>query len=219
MPFSSLTASRWFFDHILPKHQEIHPTSGKCMKRLLSSIHNGFPFQVKRGIEHHRHSCSLSKGLDQPVVFRAQLFLNRLEPPRAIHVSDGGDYVPFVFSHVDYIEHETGRIVPGRFRQHEVFLRPLRQNRRSKGAERLAELDLDVDEILHVSPPRISQDTPMPQRSRPPLKPSLKPPDDLPCLQPIHNPLYQLLFILASLIVNALLFQELFDLPSTMLLS
>ena len=59
----------------------------------------------------------------------------------------------------------------------------------------------------------------MPQRSRPPLKPSLKPSDDLPCLQPIHNPLYQLLLVIKSLIANALLFQELFDLLRTMFLS
>ena len=191
----------------------------ECPKGFLGRVDNRLALQVERGVEHYGNAGSLSKVLDQPVIFRVHFFLNSLKPRCAIHVCDGGENLPLSFPYVHHVEHEASWIVPWRFGQCKVLLCTLSQYRRSKGTERLAELDLDVDDVLHIGTPRVGQDAPIPQRTRPPFKPILEPPYDLSGLKFINNPLYQLLLAIEPPIMDAFLSQELFDLARTVLLS
>src|SRR5206468_7741405 len=59
----------------------------------------------------------------------------------------------------------------------------LGQHRRREGTERLAELDLDVDDVLHVLAARVGDDRAVPERARAPLEASVVPADDVAALQ------------------------------------
>jgi hypothetical protein len=63
--------------------------------------------------------------------------------------------------------------------QLEVLLRALREDARREGPERLAELDLRVDDVLHLGAPRVSDDRAVAERARPELEPALVPADHL----------------------------------------
>src|SRR5690606_28620015 len=62
----------------------------------------------------------------------------------------------------------------------EEFRDALLDDRRRKGAEALAVLDLQVELLLHFGMPGISEDAAVPQRPRTVFHPSLEPADDLP---------------------------------------
>ena len=55
----------------------------------------------------------------------------------------------------------------------------LAQDRGREGAERLAALDLVVEDVLHVGPARVAQDRAVAERARAPLHATLEPADDL----------------------------------------
>src|SRR5712691_2131727 len=131
------------------------------MESLLWSVDDGLAFEVERSVEQHRHSGGLAKSLDKPVILPALLFSYRLKSPCAIDVRDGGDNVPLVFLHIHHVEHETGGIVPCGLGQCEIFLDPFSKDRWSKRTERLTELNLHVDEVLHIRAPGVGKDAPI----------------------------------------------------------
>jgi hypothetical protein len=62
----------------------------------------------------------------------------------------------------------------------EPFRNGFAQDRRRERTERLAPLDLEVQDVLHVWPARVADDRAVAERARPPFHPSLEPADDQP---------------------------------------
>src|SRR5918996_1653232 len=138
------------FNDILSDSQHIHTALRERVKSLLRSIHNRLPLEVKRSIKHQGNTGGLAESFYQAVVFRTHILAYRLEAARTSHVSDGRDHLSLIFFDINDIEHETGGIVSRSFRQYKEFIGLLSQHRWSKGAKRLPELYLGIDDVLHV---------------------------------------------------------------------
>src|SRR5205807_3941730 len=82
---------------------------------------------------------------------------------------------------------EARRIVLGRLPEVEALRGLLGEHGRREGAEGLAELDLDVDDVLHVLAPWVGEDRAMTERAWSPLEPAVVPADDLAALQRLHR--------------------------------
>ena len=111
-------------------------------------------------------------------------------------MSDGRDARALSSLDVDHVEHVARGVVTGRVRQVEELLRPLHQHRRSERPERLAKLDLGVDDVLHARVSRVGQDAPVAEGARSQLEPSLEPADHLAGLQVLDDPCHQPVVIL-----------------------
>ena len=104
-------------------------------------------------------------------------------------MGDRRDQIALCGTNVHDVQHEARRVVALRLGEHEVVLGVLRQDGGRKGAIRLPKLDLDVDEVSHLGPPRVGEDASVAERARPPLEPPLGPPDHLSRLKPIDHAL------------------------------
>src|SRR5262249_25118422 len=74
--------------------------------------------------------------------------------------------------------------------------RRLREDRRGQRPKLLAKLNLGVDDLAHVRPTGVGQDTAVPQGAGPPFHPPLKPADNLPRGDLLGRPPAELPFIL-----------------------
>ena len=87
---------------------------------------------------------------------------------------DRGNHYPFSGANLKHLRHERHVVI-----LLEPFCHRLAQNRWSKRTERFTPLDLRVQNLFHVRPPRISQDGTIAESARPPFHPALKPAHDL----------------------------------------
>ena len=85
-------------------------------------------------------------------------------------------------------KHEAGRVVLLRVLELVKFFDPLDQDGRREGAIGLPELDLGVDDVLHVGAARVGQDAPVAQRARSPFEAALGPADHLPLFEGGDHP-------------------------------
>ena len=90
-------------------------------KSFLGGVDNRLALQVERGVEYYRNAGSLSKVLDQPVIFRVHFFQNCLKPSCAIHVCDGKEDLPLSFPYVHHVEHEASWKVLWHFGQCKAY--------------------------------------------------------------------------------------------------
>jgi hypothetical protein len=179
-----------FGDYVFPEGKNVQPTPNECLKGLPGSINDGFPLQIKRSIKQYGHPCGLPKVLYESVIPMILLALHCLGARRTVYVRDRRYHFLFILSHVRDIKHEPRRVVLRNVREYDILLGPFFQDRGGKRTEGLPELNLDIDDILHIRPPGVSENAPIPQGSWAPFGPSLKPSDDLPFLEQINNPLY-----------------------------
>src|SRR5262249_15115226 len=113
-------------------------------------------------------------GLDEVVVARVLLFIDRLQTPGAVDVRHRRDLCALLLADLVDLQHERHVV---------VGLEPLAdrfaEDRRRERTERLAGLDMLVEDVLHVAAPRVADDGPIAERARTPLHPSLKPADNV----------------------------------------
>src|SRR5439155_9728725 len=88
---------------------------------------------------------------------------------------DRGNHYPFSGANLKHPRHERHVVI-----LLEPFCHRLAQNRWSKRTERFTPLDLRVQNLFHVRPPRISQDGTIAESARPPFHPALKQPTTFP---------------------------------------
>src|SRR5947209_13654356 len=92
-------------------------------------------------------------------------------------MSHRGDEFASLLADLEHLHHEWNAI---------IFLEPLRhgllQYRGRERPERFPPLDLSIEQRLHVGATGIAQDRAVAERAGTPFHPSLKPADDLPCL-------------------------------------
>src|SRR3990172_4095531 len=89
-----------FFNYIVSQHKNIHSTAAKSAKGFLRGVDNRFAFQVEGGVQNNRNSCGLPECVNQLVVARVDFFPNRLQSSCAVNMSDGGNHILFLFTHV-----------------------------------------------------------------------------------------------------------------------
>src|SRR5262249_20036700 len=97
------------------------------------------------------------------------------------------------------------------------FAARFRQNRWRERPENFSMLDAPVQYLFHFRTPRIGHYTAVPQRPRPPLRPSLKPSEDFPLADDFCRPFHELLFVQLRNCVAALLKLPVLDRPSRLL--
>src|SRR5262245_37305030 len=132
------------------QHQHIYAAALKGAKGLLGGIDNWLTFQIEGGIEQYRHPCGLAKTLNELIVTWVGSGADSLQPARAIDVRDRREHLALLRLDIHDVQHEARRVVPGWFGQDEILPRMLRQDGWGEGAEGLSELDLGVDDVLHV---------------------------------------------------------------------
>jgi hypothetical protein len=120
---------------------------------------------------------------------------------------------------INYIEHKACRVVTVRLRKDEVPLYLLYQHRRRKGAEGLAELDLRIDDILHIRTSRIGQNAAIAERSWPPLGAALEPAYDLSGRESVDDAVDEFVIIVDSVMRDVVALQECFDCLTTVFFS
>src|SRR5262249_30869114 len=162
-------------NNAVTQHQTVHTTPRKSTECFGRRVDDRLTFEIERRVQHQRDAGCLSESLNQPMIFRADVPVDRLQPTRAVDVRYGRDDFPLVLVHMHDIKHETRWVMLHRVLQIEKLFGALGQNGRRKGPERLAKLDLYIDKIFHVGAPGVGQNASMPQGTRAPFKPSVKP--------------------------------------------
>src|SRR5262245_4116756 len=171
----------WLFNQTFTEHENVQPASDERAERLSRRVDDRFTFEIERRIQHHRHAGRLTECLDQLVICGAQMVVHGLQPSSTVDMGNCRHEVLLAFVHIHDVQHEASRIVLRRVSQVEVLFCPFGENRRGKRTERLTELDLDVDDVLHVRASRISENTSTPERARSPFEPTVEPADDFAC--------------------------------------
>src|SRR5439155_12809301 len=82
-----------------------------------------------------------------------------------------------------------------------------------------SELDLGVDDILHVGPARIGEDAAVAEGSRAPFKPTLVPANHLSLLKRVDDTADETVVVLQVLVADTVLIEETFDVCLGMLLA
>src|SRR5579863_7222738 len=146
---------------------------------------------VEAGVDQHRTSGPLAKSLDQTVIARIRLSVNRLDARGIVDVRYGWQYRPPLIQAFNpeqlFVRGKAQRLAHVRDQQHvgavpiefEVFRHMLAQHRGSERPETLAELDLQIEHALHLGRARIRQNRSRAQRPRTKFHASLKPADSL----------------------------------------
>src|SRR5207249_4444626 len=81
----------------------------------------------------------------------------------------------------------AGWVLPLYPRGVKVLVHALGQHGRRERPVRLPELDLRIDDVLHLRAPRVRQDGPVTERARTPLEALLEPADHLPVGERLHR--------------------------------
>src|SRR5437879_1698110 len=90
-----------------------------------------------------------------------------------IHMYNGWDAIPLIFCHAKNRDHERIQMGPAENLAARLFSQGW-----SKWPEPLSELYLFVQQLAHIRPPRIRQETPVPQGARAEFHPPLEPAND-----------------------------------------
>ena len=177
-----------------PDDQVVHVGPHEAGVGVLGLADDGLTPDVERGVDDHRAAALLAEGVDHRVVARVVVGVDGLDPGRVVDVGDGGDRRPADVELVDAKElllllgHRGAAIFPDRrHQQHvgalavdlEVVRHVVVHHRRGKGSERLAELDLQVHDRLHLLGARIADDAARAKGPGTELHASLKPADDV----------------------------------------
>jgi len=125
---------------------------------------------VEGGVQDHRHPRELAKLINETPVAGVVRPAHGLQTAGAVHVGNRRDHLALLGPDLINLEHEGVGIV-----DLEVLAGRLLVNGRGKGPEGLAALDLEVQDILHVGPPRIANDAPVAQSPGAPLHAALEP--------------------------------------------
>src|SRR5688500_8341787 len=134
-------------------------------------------------------------------------------------MGDRRNNLAYVFFDVDNEQQKPRGEMFSRIRHSEKFFGPVSQHGRRERAEWFSELDLRIDDILHIRPPRIRQNTAVAQRAWPPFKPSLRPADNFPFLKPVNRVGDQLFFIFYGPVRYAVLFKKTLTFARALLLA
>ena len=159
-------------DIIVPKHDAIHigtQIAGYGFGRRVDDR----LLPVETRVQQHRDTGQLGVLLDDAVVTRVGLALDRLDAARAIDVRGRWDERELV--RADFRRHCHEGIGVLIF---EEFVQALDEDNWRKRAERFAMLDAGVDQVLHRVRRRGREDGTVTERAGPDLGPPLKPPDD-----------------------------------------
>ena len=131
-------------------------------------------FSLNDVLRQNGHAGQLAEPLQQLPVQRIHVPLHGLQPAGAVLVRDRRNPLALLRLDLVRLHHERRRVVGL-----EILAGGFRQHRRTERAERLAELDAAVENVLHVLAARIGQDAAVPERARSELHPALEPADDL----------------------------------------
>src|SRR3989454_1125952 len=136
----------------------VHPASRERAERLGRSIDDRLTLQVEGGVQEDRHPGGLPERLDQSVIARVGVPEHRLQPRRPVHVRRGGHHLALGVVDIHDEQHEPRGIVPLRILQVVELVGALHEDRRCEGPIRLPELDLGVDDVLHVGAAGVRKD-------------------------------------------------------------
>src|SRR5438034_5817159 len=92
-----------------------------------------------------------------------------------------------------------------------VLLNTFHQHRRCERSVGLPELDLCVDDVLHVGAPRIGENAAVAEGPRAPFESPLRPTDDLPFLERIDHASNEAIVILDVVMADAVRVEERLD--------
>ena len=77
-----------FFDEEIPEHEAIHLAAGKRAVGIRRRGHDWLAAQIERSVEDNRHARGLPEALDQSVIKRALLAVDRLHARGTVYVRD-----------------------------------------------------------------------------------------------------------------------------------
>ena len=183
---------------------------------ILGRLDDRLASHVEARVDQDRAAGPSLESPEQPGEERVPGVVDCLHPCRAVDVGDGRDRASGNLELVD--PEEVGGIVleanpavgrDGGDDQHvravrtsghvEIVVGPLGEDGGGKGAERLAELDLEVHRRLHLGVARVAQQTPRAKRAGAKLHPTLEPADDLAVGQMLGDRIAQGFVVLKSL--------------------
>src|SRR6185312_1489048 len=160
-------------EHDVAQRQPVHAGAQEAVQRLGRSVDDRLVL-VERGVEHHGHARPLLEGADELPVAGVGPPRHGLQAAGAVDVGDGRDERPLLRADGVDLDHERVGAIDG-----EPIAGSLLQNGGSKRAERLAALDLEVEDVLHVAAPGVGEDRTVAQGPRTPFRTPLIPAHDL----------------------------------------
>ncbi len=160
----------------VPDEQVVEPAPREAAQAVCRVGGDGLPGDVERRVQHHRHARAAVRrrgsGNGRAGCPAREQVCSRAVPSWC---TVAGMRSRILRTHGEHVRHVRARDDPT------AKYSPLRlgQDRGPERPERLAELHLGVDVVLHLRPPRVGEDRAVAQRPRPELHASLVPAHDL----------------------------------------
>ena len=197
-----------FHQHVVTDHQAVDVGGGEARVRLLGRADDRLAAHVEAGVHHERAARAFVEALQEPVV-DAVAFVDGLDSRRVVDVGDGGELRPWnrePYPKVGIVQPDlllvaqlaAPLLADRRHGEHvravlvgfhlEDLVRVVTEDGRRERSERLPELHLEVQGLLHLGGAGVTEDAAGTERPRPELHAALEPADDVSLLEQPRHP-------------------------------
>src|SRR6185312_4833058 len=193
-----IALQRWilplFAQQAVADGEHLDVSSHEAAEGVLGRRDDRLAAHVEAGVDQHRAASACLERAEERVEARIGLVMHRLDARRIIDVGDRRDRRAHDIELVDaeeaplrFAHRALTLLLHRRDEQHVravgVEIEPLghvlAQHRRCEGAEALAELDLEIEQLLHGRRARVAEDRACAERARSELHATLEPADGL----------------------------------------